>query len=89
MRDIFKLQRNGATHRARRYLREADGVFYQSLFYENQIRCDPIGYPGFSVNEPAMQVAASLMFDQMLAQCDRSASGDPLARRKLEPHDRT
>ena len=74
MHDIFKLQRNGTTHRARRFLREGDGVFYQSLFYENQIRCDPVGYPAFCVNEPAMQSAALKMFAEMLDPCADSAS---------------
>jgi hypothetical protein len=69
MHDIFKLQRNGITHRARRFLRDGDGVFNQGLFYENQIRCDPVGYPAFSVNEPAMQSAASMMFVEMLDAC--------------------
>jgi len=69
MHDIFKLNRNGTIHRARRFLREGEGGFYQSLFYENQIRCDPVGYPAFSVNEPAMQTAASMMFTEMLDAC--------------------
>lgn len=66
MHDIFKLKRSGTTHHARRFLREANGVFYQSLFYEDQMRCDPVAYPAFSVNEPAMQIAASKMFTEML-----------------------
>jgi hypothetical protein len=77
MYDIFKLQRNGTAHHARRFLRKGNcGAFFQSLFYENQIRCDPVGYPAFSVNEPAMQTAASKMFDEMLDQSHEPASAD-------------
>jgi hypothetical protein len=65
MFDQIAIQVEGSTMRGRRFLRLQEGKTYQTLFYADRIRCDPVGYVQFSNVDPVMNLAATRLIREM------------------------
>jgi hypothetical protein len=73
--DNFSIRCNGEVCWGSRYLREHLGKTYQTVFYLNRLRADPVGYARFATDDSAMNDAAHKMLADMVnARAERSAA---------------
>ena len=71
MQDRFSIIIDGQIHEAHRYLRDDDGMTYQTLFYRAAMRCDPAGHTRFTDDDPAMNAAAEAILAVIVDEAAR------------------
>ena len=66
MYDTIFINRYGHGYQGRRFLRWDEGSTFQTVFYEDRLRCDPLRYTGSDTDHSVMKAAADEMLTEMV-----------------------